>query len=201
MTAKKPRRSVTDRARRRAIRAHATALGVPYSVAARLLTAHQPSARDSHRAWLFAMRERRSFALRQRDTRLAADLPLGRATHLAQRFPPGNASVLAMVYLLLEACYPTPEQLAWVAELGEETAVDFVCADLDHAARQLLDLDPWHLCTRIEATLTAAESGPDRSKRDVAKVLSPEFRTMIPRRSFEQARNVLDELLDSTVNA
>lgn len=197
MTGKKHRRSVTDRARRRAIRAYAAALGVPYSVAARLLMT-QP---DSHRAWLFAMRERRSFTLRLQDTRLAADLPLGRAAHLAERFPPGNASVLAMLYAVLEPSYPSPEQLAWVAELGEETAVDFVCADLDRAARQLLDLDPWQLCTRIEATLMAYGTSADRSKRDVAKTLSPEFRTMIPRRSFEAARNLLDELLDTAVNA
>jgi hypothetical protein len=197
MTGKKPRRSVTDRARRRAIRAHAAALGVPYSVAARLLTT-QP---DSHRAWLFAMRERRSFAQRQQDTRLAADLPLGRATHLAQRFPPGNPAVLAMLYALLEPLYPSEQQLAWVAGLGEETAVDFVCAGVDRAARQLLDLDPWQLCTRIEATLLAYETGADRGKRDVAKALNPEFRTMIPGRSFEAARKLLDQLLDSAVNA
>lgn len=197
MTGKKPRRSVTDRARRRAIRAHAAALGVPYSVAARLLQT-QP---DSHRAWLFAMRERRGFALRQQDTRLAADLPLGRAAHLAERFPPADAAALAMLYTLLEPGYPSPEQLAWVAELGEETAVDFVCADLDRAARQLLDLDPWQLCTRIEAMLASYETGADRAKRDIAKVLVPEFRVMKPRPSFDALRRLLDELLDSEVNA
>jgi hypothetical protein len=197
MTGKKPRRSVTDRARRRAIRAHATALGVPYSVAARLL-ATQP---DSHRAWLSAMRESRSFALRQRDTRLAADLPLGRAAHLAERFPPASGPVLAMLYAVLEPAYPSPEQLAWVADLGEETAVDFVCADLDRAARQLLDLDPWLLCTKIETALLAGLQSDDRSKRDVAKTLIPEFRTMIPRKALGAARHLLDELLDSAVNA
>jgi hypothetical protein len=147
------------------------------------------------------MRERRGFALRQQDTRRAADLPLGRATHLAERFPPADHAVLAMLYVLLEPCYPTLEQLAWVAELGEETAVDFVCAGLDRAARHLLDHDPWQLCTRIEAALTAYETGADRAKRDVAKTLNPEFRTMNPRRSFEAVRKVLDELLDSAVNA
>ena len=212
MTGKKHRRSVTDRARRRAIRAHATALGVPYSVAARLLTTQgaqpadgSPAGADNHRAWLFAMRESRPFTLRQRDTRLAADLPLGRASHLAERFPPGSGAVLAMLYAVLAHESPTlppsADQLAWVAELGEETAVDFVCADLDRAARSLLDLDPWQLCTKIEAVIVAGLAGTDRSKRDVAKALSPEFRTMIPRRSFEAARNLFDELLDSAVNA
>ena len=202
MTGKKPRRSVTDRARRRAIRARASALGVPYSVAARLLMTQPAGDPAGHRAWLFAMRERRPYLSRLRDTRLAADLPLGRATHLAERFPqpvPGCGAVLAMFYAVLgqdsPAIAPTAEQLAGVAELGEETAVDFVCADLDRAARQLLDQDPWHLCTRIEAVIVAGLAATDRSLRDVAKVLSPEFRTMIPRRSFEAARNLLDELL------
>jgi hypothetical protein len=197
MTGNKHRRSVTDRARRRAIRAHAAALGVPYSVAARLL-ATQP---DSHRAWLFAMRERRTFTQRQGDTRLAADLPLGRAAHLAQRYPPADAAVLAMLYLLLGELYPSAEQLTWVAELGEETAVDFVCADLDRAARHLLDHDPWQLCTRIEATLAAHETAAEPSKRDLARTLTPEFRTMMPRRAFDSIRRLLDELLESEVNA
>lgn len=203
MTGKKPRRSVTDRARRRAIRAHATALGVPYSVAARLL-----KAQDDHRAWLSAVRERRPFTVRQQDTRLAADLPLGRAAHLAERFPqpsPAPAAVLGMLYIVLvhesPALLPSAEQLAWVADLGEETAVDFVCADLDRGARSLLDEDPWRLCNRIEATLAAALTGTDRAARDVAKVLTPEFRTMIPRRSFEATRHLLDELLNSAASA
>jgi hypothetical protein len=206
MTGKKPRRSVTDRARRRAIRAHALALGVPYSVAARLL-----KAQDDHRAWLSAVRERRPFTLRQQDTRLAADLPLGRAAHLAERFPQssqtetGTTSVLGMLYAVLlhesPTLVPSTEQLTWVADLGEETAVDFVCADLDRAARCLLDEDPWRLCNRIEATLAAALTGTDRAARDAAKVLSPEFRTMIPRRSFEATRHLLDELLNSAASA
>src|SRR5687768_10861820 len=41
MSGKQHRRSVSDRARRRAVRALAARLGVAYSVAARLLTAHQ----------------------------------------------------------------------------------------------------------------------------------------------------------------
>src|SRR5205807_7865926 len=112
---------------------------------------------DEHRAWLFAMRERRSFALRVRDTRLAVDLPLGRAAHLTQRFPAlrrspagplydgaARQATLGMLYAVLghesPAILPTAEELAWVAELGEEAAVDIVCAGLDHAARLLLDV-------------------------------------------------------------
>ena len=98
MTEKKHRRSVPDRARRRAIRAHAARAGVSYSVAARLLDGgveatggHWPHRLPRRLGrtprWLFAVRERRSYDLRVRDTRLAVRLPLGRAAHLTERFP------------------------------------------------------------------------------------------------------------------
>src|SRR5215475_4498686 len=113
MTGRKHRPSVSDRARRRAIRAHAAALGVPYAVAARLLAAHRAGAGlpdgldghrarafalDEHRAWLFALREQRSFDLRVRDTRRAVDLPLGRGAHLAERFPTLRRSPAGPLY-------------------------------------------------------------------------------------------------------
>ena len=164
MTRDKHRSPVPDRARRRAIRAHAARLGVPYSVAARLLRA--PAARrpeefsDDHRAWLFAVREHRRFAVRVTDSRQAADLPLGRAAHLTERFPPlrdaapggralfdgaDRAAVLGVLYAVIAvespAVLPSPAELAWVAELGEETAVDVACAAPDRAARLLLDGD------------------------------------------------------------
>ena len=99
MTGEQHRRSVPDRARRRAIRAHAARLGVPYSVAARLLsgadrrrpavgpTIRRPATTSTGRG-CSPCANSRSFDLRVRDTRLAADLPLGRAAHLAERFPP-----------------------------------------------------------------------------------------------------------------
>jgi len=226
MTGNKHRRSVTDRARRRAIRAHAARLGVPYSVAARLLVTQTGQSNgdvangfsigdDKHRAWLFAMRERRSFALRLQDTRLAADLPLGRAAHLTERFPPlrgmgagplydgeGRQATLAMLYAVLghesPALLPTADQLDWVAGLGEEAAVDFVCTALDRAARLLLDEDHWRLCTRVEAALIAGEAGSNRRTCDAARTLAQEFRTMIPSRSLLGARNTLDALLVAT---
>jgi hypothetical protein len=225
MTSKQHRPSVPDRARRRAIRAHAARLGVPYSVAARLLTAQMPrsaggghgglrAGADEHREWLFAMRERRSFDLRVRDTRLAADLPLGRAAHLAERFPPlrgpgtgierlydgeSRQAILAMLYAVLAyespALLPTVDELAWVAELGEETAVDIACASLDRAARLLLDNDRWQLWTRVEAALEAGKAGPDRLVRDAAITLDREFRAVILRRSLGGTRHTLDALL------
>jgi hypothetical protein len=228
MTGKQQRRSVPDRARRRAIRAHAAKLGVPYSVAARLLTAQLsesaggghggvPTAVDEHREWLFAMRERRSFDLRVRDTRRAADLPLGRAEQLAERFPAirssrasaggvgplydgeGREVTLAMLYAVLAhespSLLPGAEELAWVAELGEDAAVDITCATLDRAARLLLDEDRWQLWTRIEAALVAGEASPDRLVRDAAITLYREFRSMILRRSLDGARHTLDAVL------
>jgi hypothetical protein len=228
MTGKQQRRSVPDRARRRAIRACAAKLGVPYSVAARLLTAQMsgpaghahggvPTAGDEHREWLFAMRERRSFDLRVRDTRRAADLPLGRAEQLAERFPAirssrapdggvgplydgeGREATLAMLYAVLAhespSLLPGADELAWVAELGEDAAVDITCAALDRAARLLLDEDRWQLWTRIEAALVAGVASPDRLVRDAAITLDREFRSTILRRSLDGARHTLDAVL------
>jgi hypothetical protein len=225
MTGKQHRRSVLDRARRRAIRAYAASLGVSYTAAARLLNARNapsalggpsrfPVGTDEHRAWLFAMREQRSFHLRRQDTRTAVDIPLGRAAHLTERFPPlrfkraslealyageGRQVTLGLLYTLLRhetpALVPAAEELSWVAELGEETAVDLVCAGLDRAARLRLEEDRWNLWSRMEAALIAGEAGSDRSLRDAAITLGRDFRTMIPRRSLDGARNILDALL------
>jgi hypothetical protein len=218
MTDEKQRRSVPDRARRRAIRAHAERLGVSYSVAARLLRAQMPvpaggrhdrlpSGVDEHREWLFAMRERRSFDVRVRDTRRAADLPLGRAAHLTERFPrvgplhddEGRRTTLAMLYTVLAhespALLPPADELAWVAELGEETAVDFTCAAVDRGARLLLDEDRWRLWSRIEAAIVAGEASRDRQVRDAATMLGRELRTVLLRRSLDGARHTLDAIL------
>ncbi|GAA4724907.1 hypothetical protein [Phytohabitans rumicis] len=222
MTTTERRRSVPDRARRRAIRALATRLGVAYSVAARLLTdqtpagGHRwtapPAGTDEHRAWLFALREQRPFHARVRDTRQATDLPLGRAAHLTARYPrlraagvdplydgPGRQTTLAMLYAVLAhespQLLPTAGELTWVAELGEEAAVDIPCAALDRAARLLLDDDRWRLWTRVEAALTAGEAGPDRRVRDVAITLGRELRAVSLRGSVDGVRHILDALL------
>ncbi|MBL7258152.1 hypothetical protein [Paractinoplanes lichenicola] len=204
MTDTKRRHPVPDRARRRAIRALAAQLGVAYSVAARLLA-------NEHRQLLFAQREQRTFHARVRDTREAVDLPLGRAAHLAARYPrlrtpvgvlydgPGRQTILGMLYatLLDESPHlrPAAEELSWVAELGEEAAVDITCVSLDRAARLLLDDDSWHLWTRIEAALTAGEMGADRRVRDVAITLGRELRTVSLRGSLPGAKQTLDALL------
>jgi hypothetical protein len=204
MTTAERRRNVTDRARRRAVRALARQLGVAYSVAARLLA-------DEHRAWLFAHREQRPFHARVRDTRDAADLPLGRAAHLAARFPRRHTpagplydgrdrqTVLGMLYAVLAhespELLPARDELAWVADLGEETAVDITCAGLDRAARLLLDEDRWRLWTRIEAMIAAGEASTDQRARQAALVLGRELREVSLRGSMPGVRHILDALL------
>jgi hypothetical protein len=215
MTATRSRRATPDRARRRAIRALAAELGVPYSVAARLLSGPArprfPIGGDEHRAWMFAAREQRPYLSRVRDARQAADLPLGRAAHLTRRFPPlrtpdgdfysgdGREAALSMLYAVLmhesRSLLPSAEELEWAASLGEESAVDVACAALDRSARRLLDQDNWHLWTRIESALSAGESAPDRPTRDAAMLLNRELRSTSLRGSLDGARQILDALL------
>ncbi|GAA4605209.1 hypothetical protein BJY16_005297 [Actinoplanes octamycinicus] len=221
------RRSVPDRARKRAVRALAAELGVAYSVAARLLAAQAAEAAESgpaglpadeHRAWLFAAREQRTFHSRVRDTRTAAELPLGRAAHLARRFPPlrdlagagplyhgeGRETLIAMLYAVLEHesphLLPSPDELTWAAELGEETAVDIACRDLDRAARQLLD-QGWQLWPRVDAALAAGEGLTEPRVRDAARVLGRELRSTSLRGAVGGARNILDALLAEAYDA
>ena len=199
MTGTERRRQANDRARRRAIRALAAQMGVPYSVAARLIA-------DPHRSLVFAHREQRPFHARVRDTRDAAAPPLGRAAHLTARFPRlytaagrlydgrDRQTVLAMLYAVVAhespGRLPAPEELAWVAELGEETAVDITCEALDRAARLVLDDDSWRLWTRVDAALGA---GDRRSEATI--VLGRELRTVSLRGSLAGARQTLDAVL------
>jgi hypothetical protein len=207
MTGTKQRRPVPDRARRRAARALAARLGVPYLVAARLLAAGG----GAHRTSMFALREHRPFHARVRDCQLAADLPLGRAAHLTERFPPlrsgagalydgdGRQTTLAMLYAVLAhespALVPAADELAWVADLGEAAAVDITCAALDRAARLLLDDDRWRLWTRVEAAVAAGEAASDRWVRDVAVTLGRELRSVSLRGSLAGVRHILDAVL------
>ena len=199
MTGAERRRQADDRARRRAVRALAAQMGVPYSVAARVVA-------DPHRALMFAHREQRPFHARVLDTREAAAPPLGRAAHLTARFPRlrtavgrlydgrDRPTVLAMLYAVVAhespALLPAAGELAWVADLGEETAVDITCAALDRAARLLLDDDQWHLWTRVEAALAA---GDPRAEATI--VLGRELRSVSLRGSLPGARQTLDAVL------
>lgn len=160
--------STTDRARRRAIRDLAERSGVAYSVARRLLdrglgpgellASHgrtiYPSTSDSYRTALIAARDRWDFTTRLADTRRAARVPEGRAAHLIERFPPTRGEPgsgvgllyhgerrLAVLIDAYEGAGDAPGDLAWTAELGEETAVDIACAALDRRARRRLGDD------------------------------------------------------------
>ncbi|MCX5064402.1 hypothetical protein OOJ91_00805 [Micromonospora lupini] len=143
---------------------------------------------DSHRQLLVERRERRSFEERVTDTRRAAALPNGRARHLVDRFPPsrgrtgagvgplyhgdGREELLAMLYLVVAAESPglLPEvgDLVWIAELGEDTALDTACAEVDREARRLLDREPVSLWSMIEQALIRAERAPDWPVREEA---------------------------------
>ena len=223
---RKRRRSAADRARKRAIRASASSAGVPYLVAARHLKTGleasaaggrtvYPDTSDEHRRWLIALREQRPYELRVRDTRRAIVFPLGRAAHLAERFPPlrgepgtgldrcydGEArpAVLAMLYATAvherAGVLPATDELAWLADLGEEAAVDLACTGVDRSARELLDEDRWTMWTRIDAALSADADHEDRPRRDVARQLADELRSLAIRSSVDGARQTLDAVL------
>jgi hypothetical protein len=222
----KPRRPAADRARRRAIRARATSAGVPYLVAARHLTtgletpaSHgrtvYPDTSDDHRRWLIALREQRPYDLRVLDCRGAILFPLGRASHLVERFPPlrpepgagldrlydGEARRAALAMLFATVIHQRPgilpgsDELTWLAELGEEAAVDHACAGLDRAARELLDEDRWPMWCRIDAALTAGAHLEDRRRRGASHQLATELRSLAVRSSLGGARQTLDAVL------
>ncbi|MFG3642720.1 hypothetical protein ACGF3C_20910 [Micromonospora sp. NPDC047762] len=143
---------------------------------------------DPHRQLLVERRERRSFEERVSDTRRAAALPHGRARHLVERFPPsrgrtgsgvgslyhgeGREELLAMLFIVIVAESPglLPEvgDLAWIAELGEDTALDTACAEVDREARHLLDQEPLALWSRIQNALTVAGRSVDGQVRQEA---------------------------------
>jgi hypothetical protein len=240
MTEKQERRkAIPDRARKRAIRAEAARTGVAYSVAARQYEdarcrvdpanwaagetlASQgrtvyPASTDTHRQWLIDCRARWSASQRVQDARRAADLPGGRALHLADRFPPtrgedgtgvgllyhgdGRQDALALLYTVIAHerpdLLPSTGDLAWEAEMGEETAVDTACAKLDRAARLLLDGDRTSLWTRVDTALEAAQSHHDWRVSDEAIRLAAGFRAHSPSigLSLEGTRQILDAVL------
>ncbi|WP_131741206.1 hypothetical protein [Actinomadura roseirufa] len=159
-------------------------------------TVYPPSS-DIHRHRLVEGRERRAYTERVLDARLAADLPFGRGRHLADRFPPtrgepgtrvgplyhgtGRPDVLALLYAVVARerpeAVPTAGDLAWVAELGEETAVDTACGELDRAARRLLDCGRDALLGRIEAMLAAGAEHPNWRIREESARLAAAYRT------------------------
>lgn len=173
-----------------------------------------PASSDSHRHRLIANRERRSAGQRVLDTRRAADLPGGRARHLVERFPPtrgepgtgvgplysgeDTTETLAALYTVIAhespGLVPSPGQLAWEAELGEETAVDTACADLDRAVRLLLDGRRAGLGPRIAAALADDRTDDRWWVRQEARRLEHWYRTS-PFPAYDGARHILDAVL------
>jgi hypothetical protein len=230
MTSQPDRNTVPDRARRRAIRAYAVDAGVPYSVAARRLDqlaprgaetlasrgrTIYPASSDSHRHQLIRARERWAFADRVRDTRRAAHLPLGRAEHLAERFPPtrgepgtgvgplyhgaGRRETLALLYAVVAheapGLVPSTGELAWEAELGEDTAVDLACAELDRAVRLWLEADRAALLPRIEAALDAGAPALLAAHYAASMTVPDGPDPVIPGLPVDGARHILDAVL------
>ncbi|MEU7775574.1 hypothetical protein AB0C44_30025 [Micromonospora taraxaci] len=186
-----------------------------------------PIGSDPHRQLLVERRERRSFEERVSDTRRAAALPHGRARHLAERFPPsrgrvgsgvgrlyhgnGREELLAMLYIVIGTGSPglLPEvgDLAWIAEMGEDTALDTACADIDREARRLLEQEPLALWSRIQEALIIAERSVDGQVRQEAIRQTALLSTMMaPRLGYAGepyveglpivgARQILDALL------
>ncbi|GIF63460.1 hypothetical protein Ais01nite_14950 [Asanoa ishikariensis] len=147
--------------------------------------------------WSLGSRAARPADVRLADARRGAGLPGGRAGHLVDRFPPtraahgplyagdGRAALLAMLYLVSGA--PSCGERDRAAATGEETAVDLVCADVDRAARRLLDGDWTILWDRIDGALTA---GAYPRLRSVFRAFRDEAGA-----PWTGARQVLDALL------
>jgi len=143
-----------------------------------------PIAIDTRRRSLVEARLLRSRAERLADTRRAAVLPDGRAAHLVDRFPPGRGADgsgvgpiyagpatedgLALLYLTAAeespAVVPAVGDLTWIAELGEETALDTACAALDRAARRTIDSGK-RIHERIHSALDSAVQRSDAHRR------------------------------------
>jgi hypothetical protein len=186
-----------------------------------------PTGIDAYRRRCIERRAHRTYEERIADTRRAAILPDGRAQHLVERFPPTRGrrgsglgplyhgedrqELLAMLYLTVAAespgLIPAVGDLAWIAELGEETALDIACAGLDREARHLLDRDPAVLLAAIETALDAGEHNADWPIRREAIRLRALYQVMMAPREgidgqplmaappIEGVRQILDAVL------
>ena len=138
--------------------------------------------------WTIKARELRPAAVKLGDTRRAARLAGGRAAHLVGRFPAGDGptgacytgegleDLLAMLFLVVireaPGLIPAALDLAWTAELGEETAVDMECAEVDRAARLVLDEGVAGLWGRVEDALRAGQDDGNPAVRHDADRLT-----------------------------
>ncbi|MGX6603573.1 hypothetical protein ACWKSP_15725 [Micromonosporaceae bacterium Da 78-11] len=173
-----------------------------------------PAGPDSFRRATVERRRRRSFEERLADTRRAAVLPQGRAEHLAERFPPTRGlpgtgvgpmyhgehrrELLTMLYLVVAAespgLIPAVGDLAWIAEMGEETALDMACAALDRDARAIADRRPAALWPSVERALLLAERNGDWQIRQGAARLAAMYRAITAPRESPAGEPYAEEL-------
>lgn len=186
-----------------------------------------PEGSDAERRRLIDSRMRRSMEQRVQDARLASRLPAGRARHLTERFPPTRGEARSGVGLLyhgewreetLALLYavtafsrpdliPSPGDLLWIAELGEETAVDTACARLDRGTRMLVYDERTVVTARIEEMLASAQPPSERRIPDKTSSLEAAYRAATtpfdagdrvlaaPCPPLEGASQILDALL------
>ncbi|MDF5755838.1 hypothetical protein [Spongiactinospora sp. TRM90649] len=98
---------------------------------------------------------------------------------------------------------PPRGELARAAELGDETAIDLVCAPLDRAARLALDDEPAELRARARAALAGERARPGtgaEAARLAASTVSLAARDPLrwAELPFDGARHILDALLIAT---
>jgi hypothetical protein len=201
---------------------HAAAWGVPYSVAARqigspsralpafLASCGRTVYPVQDGSWVQA-RLNRTLEESIVDARRAAALPFGRATHLAERFPSaigrhgaglfyhgqGRMETIALAYLAV--CLKTPSlvpneaDLQWIAELGEESAIDLACTGIDRAARHLLGGPLVRVTTILVSAVIQAATDRDGKLGQPAIELARALEgTRLP---LTGARQILDALL------
>ena len=111
----------------------------------------------------------------------------------------GRTELLTMLYLAVAvetpALVPEAGGLAWVAEMAEETAVDMECAELDRAARSMLENDTSTLWPRLTEALSSASSSHDPHLRETATHLAETPSRWSGIRPFDGVRQILDALL------
>lgn len=119
--------------------------------------------------------------------------------------------MLALLYIVVAAespgLLPAVGDLVWIAELGEETALDMACADVDREVRRLLDREPVLLWPAVEKALAAAERSADwQIRRSAIRYdailratrtprVGPAGEPYVPEPSISGVRQILDALL------
>lgn len=191
-----------------------------------------PRGVDALREWYLDGRATWSPEQRAHEARRATRITTGRAWHLVDRYPSlrtahyhgyvfgsdqmGNVLAVELLYLVAlheqPDLRPDPKHLAWVAELADTEPVDAACAELDRAARLVVDGDYDRLYReRIPAALEAATQSRDGQRRAQAQRVAAGFHqaTKVPyghnKAGFKLVRGVpipaARQVLDATLTA